>query len=511
LSTSAADVENSPEYQALLVAAAGKPERSMGDSVIPAEPPVWSDVRKIARNLLTDPPHLSVLVHLAKAGMYLDGFKGLNESMLQLQSELSNKWEDVVPLADADDPDDPFYERVNYLRELADDPTFLASVQKIPLVEVRGLGGFSSRDIDIAAGKITGTEEDQARCQEGLIRGAFAEIDNAVLVETLEQITAVGSSCNELGALFDERAGSGHGLSFGALQQQVDICLKRVQEYGAANLESASSAIETATESPGSSMPGEPAPLLVSTATNPAGLPDRPTVCASFDQIIHYYQEKEPSSPVPVLAQRARDMVTKSFFDVLEDLAPTEKGNLPALMGVLVGNPLASLISDSYQRFLNGERVAPAEPQGETGIGSGGDSEFADNSGNPAVEDLSGDGEEAADDSEATAPSADDELATNDQDPIAVAVTPSPDQGTDEITEQNTGHSSNKATALQSRADVMNQLNLIEGYFIQHEPSSPIPLIVAEIRKLLPKTFTDLIAEFNQVLNPVEDQVDEES
>ncbi|MFK7997919.1 MAG: hypothetical protein AB8B87_27595, partial [Granulosicoccus sp.] len=58
---------------------------------------------------------------------------------------------------------------------------------------------------------------------------------------------------------------------------------------------------------------------------------------------------------------------------------------------------------------------------------------------------------------------------------------------------------------LQSRNDVAELLNSIDGYFDRYEPSSPVPLVIAEIRKLLPKRFTELIEEFNRVLRPPAD------
>ncbi len=493
---SVAEVENSPEYQALLVAAAGKPERSMGDSVIPAEPPVWSDVRKIASSLLTDPPHLSVLIHLVKASAYVDGFAGVHQALSRLYDDLTNKWDDIFPPADQDDPDDPYYERVNYLRDIAEDPAFVNSIQRISLVDIRGLGAFSSRDIDIASGKINASEDELSRCQEGLIRGAFGEVEGSVLAQTLQQATDLRSLCDDLVNLFNERAGSAHGLSFAPLQQQIDGCITHIRDYGSATLERLSRTEEPTAES-GNAPESTTGEVPTAATATGAALADRQSVCTAFDQIILYYQLSEPSSPVPILAQRARDMVQKTFFDALEDLAPAEKGNLPALLGVLVANPMASLMSDSYQRFLNGERVQPADTDGaSTAVAEAESSSFwGDSSGwSDSGEDADASAEAGASEAE-PAPEPEPESQPEPAQPVeAVAVA-----------------ASVSAASLNTRADVMNQLNLIEGYFNQHEPSSPVPLIVAEIRKLLPKTFTDLIAEFNDVLNPSPDQADEES
>jgi type VI secretion system protein ImpA len=41
-----------------------------------------------------------------------------------------------------------------------------------------------------------------------------------------------------------------------------------------------------------------------------------------IDRICAYYERYEPSSPVPLLLQRARRLVDKNFMEILQDLAP---------------------------------------------------------------------------------------------------------------------------------------------------------------------------------------------
>ena len=38
--------------------------------------------------------------------------------------------------------------------------------------------------------------------------------------------------------------------------------------------------------------------------------------------IIHHYERREPSSPVPLLIKRAKRLVDKSFVDIIRDLSP---------------------------------------------------------------------------------------------------------------------------------------------------------------------------------------------
>jgi len=418
----ATDIESSAEFQALLVAAAGKPERSMGESVIAAEPPVWTDVRQRAIALLSEPPHLSILVHLVRAETHIDRFDGLMRSLQTLLENMQAYWDSMLPLADPDDPDDPYYERVNYLREIAEDPAFINTLPHLALVDVRGLGTFSSRDIDIAGGQITGSEEERARCQDGLIRGAFEQADLASLRSVSDAMEGITSVSAALSSLIDEHAGQHHGLTFKPLNNQLAKCRDNFLKYAEQRLvESAMPGAADADLTPKDTAHDVPAGDATQLQHNETSLCDRQAVCHAFNQIIAYYRHNEPSSPVPVLAQRAHDMVSKSFFEVLEDLAPAQKGDFAALLGALGADPTSTLLSDSYQRFLASDGVA-----------------------DPSVESVA---------------------------------------------------------TLASRADVQAILGNIDAYFNRYEPSSPVPLVVAEIRRLLPKKFNELIEEFNRVLN----------
>ncbi|MFK7996677.1 MAG: ImpA family type VI secretion system protein, partial [Granulosicoccus sp.] len=444
----ATEIESSAEFQALLVAAAGKPERSMGESVIPAEPPVWTDVRRRAKELLLEPVHVSVIVHLIKADAHVGGFTAMRESLQLLQDRLTGSWDSMLPVADPDDADDPFYERVNYLREVAEDPTFVNSLKSVQLVNVRGLGSFSARDIDIANGQLSASEEEQARCQEGLIRAAFEQVDESTLQDVAASLADTMHLTIGVEKYFDENAGSEHGLSFAPMRKLLEGIDEKFRAYAGSRLEASEQSVDVVESSEGTNPTELVNDVKGSSVGSGSKLGDRQSVTDALDQIIGYYQNHEPSSPVPILAQRGRDMVTKSFFDVLEDLAPTQKGDLASLLDVLGANPVASLLNDSYQAFLAGERITQQTPTTVNGVNTD-----SDTSGNDTGEQL-------------TSPET---IKSQDMMDTVLQV------------------------SLQSRNDVAELLNSIDGYFDRYEPSSPVPLVIAEIRKLLPKRFTELI------------------
>ena len=58
----------------------------------------------------------------------------------------------------------------------------------------------------------------------------------------------------------------------------------------------------------------------------------RDDVVKLLDLICRYYELNEPASPVPLICQRAKSMVTMNFIDLLASLAP---GGVPEAKNVL--------------------------------------------------------------------------------------------------------------------------------------------------------------------------------
>jgi len=226
------EFESLPEFQALVVAATGKPERSMGGSVIPAEPPQWSEVRSMAKELAKSATNqLALHVYLIQAETNVKGFAGFAQSLQVVCDVLEGEWDSMYPAPDLDDPDDMYYERVNLMNELSEQPSFLDTLHRLPLVSARGIGEFSTRDLEISAGVVPGTEEDLTRCQEGLIRGAFAESDVELLQAQADALSQLPALCNQIEAIFSEKTSQAGVLSLGRLRSSVETCRTRYEEY----------------------------------------------------------------------------------------------------------------------------------------------------------------------------------------------------------------------------------------------------------------------------------------
>jgi type VI secretion system protein ImpA len=66
-------------------------------------------------------------------------------------------------------------------------------------------------------------------------------------------------------------------------------------------------------------------------ADGPVG--SRHDVVSALEAICRFYRTHEPSSPIPLLLERARRLVDKSFVELVEDLTPDGLGQLHLLRG----------------------------------------------------------------------------------------------------------------------------------------------------------------------------------
>ena len=59
----------------------------------------------------------------------------------------------------------------------------------------------------------------------------------------------------------------------------------------------------------------------------------RQDVIRLLDQICVYYDQNEPASPVPLLLKRAKRLVEKNFFEIMQDVAPESVAQIQKLIG----------------------------------------------------------------------------------------------------------------------------------------------------------------------------------
>ena len=312
------DLEYDSDFLQMQQASEGTPERQVGDSVIPAQEPDWKSVRKLALQLLERTRDIRICVCLTRALAHTDGFEGVAQGLNLTRELLERQWETVHPQADPDD-DYPIL-RLNSLTTLNDFFSFLTPLRHIPLVACRGLGQFNLRDIEIALGKAKPLEDEGEPPEMSVINAAFMESELDVLQATAKAAHDAIGDVNAIEALVTEKVGAGNAVSLRALADVLNEAESVLNEKLAARGGGVSGdEFDVSQEAP---PPGEQQ-ASASIAGGAMGQISNPDdVVRALDKIIDYYARHEPSSPIPLLLQRAKRLVSKDFMDILRDLAP---------------------------------------------------------------------------------------------------------------------------------------------------------------------------------------------
>jgi len=302
------------------------------------DPPNWKLVRKGLLDLSTRTRDLRLLIEFVRTGLNIDGIEGLVESLELLRRSLESYWESIHPQLDPDDDLDPTL-RINILKELVVPSSVLRFVQYAPLVNSKAFGRFSLRDIFIANGKLPVPTEADAISPE-LIKSAFAEVGNQtpdVLLKTLADLQACIDTANKIEIFITEKVGSSQAPSLKPLRDKLTEAVTAINEQLLANgilleHETAQNAEAEAEQAPGfasatTAVTSNAAPSMTGAINN------RLDVIRALNLICDYYQKYEPSSPIPLLAKRARRLVDMSFMEIIEDLAPDGMSQIQLIKG----------------------------------------------------------------------------------------------------------------------------------------------------------------------------------
>lgn len=332
------DLEYDPLFTEMEQASTGKPEQQMGDSVIEAEEPDWRLVQQNASELLQRTKDLRVCVYLCQAALHNEGIEGFSEA-LQLTGQLTAEfWGSIHPQLDPDDDDDPTA-RVNAVMALTTGP-LIHAVQRAPLVSVPMLGAVCWDDIKQAAGE----EEGKQASSE-----ALAIIENCEFeqIETRRsEVAAALEACQTLETFITQQVGASQAPNLQPLRdllRQIDKQLESWwQQRGGGRAEEPD---PSADGEPSSLDPTEAVPetaaagggsAVTSGGSGPPGvITSRQEAIAALDRILDYYQQHEPSSPLPLLLMRAKRLATKSFIEILQDLIPEGLNRAHEIGGLL--------------------------------------------------------------------------------------------------------------------------------------------------------------------------------
>lgn len=317
-----------PTFQNLETLARGKPETQFSA----AEEPDWKEVRDAALEVLTQSKHLAAGVILARALLKLGGLEGFGEGLGVVRGLVEKYWPSIYPQLDPDDNNDPT-ERINILNGLSS-AKFVRELGQLVLCNSPSMGRITLQQILEAKERGDKTPDSGAPASTGpdlnQIKAAFKDAGSGPVQATLSFVEAATDQAHGIETFLDATLGAGRGVNFESLNKALNEMKRALEPYRgsspAAPAEAGAAPTVAPTANGGAQQP-QSGPAMSGT------IQSRRDVVKALDLICDYYREHEPSSPVPLILQRAHRLVDKDFMAIVTDLTPDALTHLQVITG----------------------------------------------------------------------------------------------------------------------------------------------------------------------------------
>ena len=316
------NLEYDPGFQALQAAAAGKPERQYGATIIAAEPPDWAAIREQALTLATRTRDLRLTVWIIRSAAHIDGLVGAVKGLQLLRGLLEKYWDSVHPMLDPSDDNDPTA-RLNALFPLHHDDG-LADLRCAGLTRARG--AVTVRDIELAFGRAEAMPGEPVPTEAGVTLAVAAA--QAQSPELTASMTGGLDDAQAIARLLAARLDATQAPNLSPLEKLlrcVAHAAHRAQDQ--AQDPAQDQMPNEANESPGATS------AVRAAAGSTGAIQSREDAIRQLQRVSEWIELNEPSSPAPMLIQRAQRLMTKNFMEIIRDLIPQGLDQIETLAG----------------------------------------------------------------------------------------------------------------------------------------------------------------------------------
>ncbi len=333
------DLEYDPEFLALQQAATGKREQQFGSTIIPAEPPDWARVERIARQLCQRTLDLRVLVLLALAWTESRGLPGYVDGLRVVDGVLRKFWDEVHPRVVDDGFEDPL-PRMNALAALAEAEGLGRSVRDAKLLDDGG-ASMSLRQVEAL---LDSSKADQIDYPGGIAR--LREVARRAQEKAAAPLVALHAALELLQRIREtaERAlGQSWAPDFSRLERSLRTVVQLLPEQAQPDPSAAPGAAAADVDAQGlqASAPAAGAgagPQGAAAGVRKANIQEieisgRDDVHVLLEKACQYLERTEPSHPAPMLIRRAQRLLDLNFFQIIEELVPEGVQKIESLAG----------------------------------------------------------------------------------------------------------------------------------------------------------------------------------
>ena len=304
-----------------------EPEPVQPDQPVPKNPPKnrppdWVEIKTKALEALEKSKDLRLLAHLGTAMLRTDGIPAFAKTITVASQWLDSYWNEAFPPVESDG-----ILRQNALNCFCDPVAVLEGLRRAPLVTDRRLGRFSLRDVEIANGQLN-PANGELRADRSQIDAAFAGMPLDELVALHGSVTEASDALRRIDQKMRDEVGGEAVPSFDPLSTQLAKVGRVLRD-------------QLKQRPDGAEVSGDE-PVVEAVAANAAratlgAITSRADAVRALDAVTAFFEQTEPSSPVPLLLARAKRLVSKNFLEVLADLAPGALEQARAASGVKDG------------------------------------------------------------------------------------------------------------------------------------------------------------------------------
>lgn len=303
----------------------GKPEDPITGEK--AQPPNWREIQKESLAILQQSKDMQVVIYLLRALINLEGLLGFRDALKLLYDLLEKFWDQLHPVLDPEDDLDPTT-RVNILEELSNFDSVLWPLTLVALADSKAVGRYSLRDYHLASDKVE-APEGVTKPDISNIRAAFMDMSEEAVAANYQAINDSISLVQQLDAFVGDKVGIENGPDLSGLSsllKEMRYVFDQYAETGAGETDE-----QSGDEADGESEAGSGSSSRKTAAVG--GVSSRQDVLRTLDLICKYYRENEPSSPVPILLERAKKLVTADFMQIVQNLLPDGMSQLEQIKG----------------------------------------------------------------------------------------------------------------------------------------------------------------------------------
>jgi type VI secretion system protein ImpA len=297
-------------------------QRVFGLLTAPAVEPDWRTIQTCAVTALRTSRDFRALAHLVAARLHTGTLIDALPLFGLIQTWLEQYWKDVHPRLDGD-----ALERCNVLNCFSDRVAIVDALRRLPLVTHAQLGAFSLRDIDIATGQQPNPDPDREPRSAEEVEAALAAAERTSVIQLRNAVDGAHATLLAAEEIMRTRTSDASIPKFDALVAQ----LVRIQKL----LNIRTDDVVADEGSPTS--PADDA-TAVTTPGASGKIRSRHDAVRALEAVAEYFRRHEPSSPVPLIVERAKRVVAMDFLAVLAELAPDALEQARRATGALKSN-----------------------------------------------------------------------------------------------------------------------------------------------------------------------------